>query len=145
MKTAAITKNKHNIWINSKSQTTDGLWVASTPFIKLNLDISTETLLEDLLMALNQSKLNVPHPRNWTEFNKQYLAQLGVKSLKSVYKDAIACSVSEHDQHISFLPTKRVGDRGRFDYLPEYETKVPVSSGKAEICKALEGALLKCI
>jgi len=144
MKSASITKNKTHYWIVSQSKTKDGVWIATLPFIKLDLGVSPNELIEKLFIALNCSKQNVPHPKDWKAFDNFFLNSLETKSFKDFYKNALLCEVSENENIISCLPTKNVGGKGRFDHLPELEVKVSAEASSEEIYHTLDVAFSKC-
>jgi hypothetical protein len=143
-KIATITRNKKCYRISSYSQTVDGFWIALPPFVKLDLNIEPKILVENLLDVLSLSKINVPHPKDWEAFNQEMLKNMEVKSLTDMYKDSIECNISIKGELFTFLPTKRYGNKGRFDHLNNLEIKIPVTSANEEIYEALQQALNRC-
>lgn len=144
MKNISITKTKTHYWIYPLSTTTEGLLIATDPFIKLDLNISEAELINTLQLAFDNCKANISPPKDWGIFNKEFVNKLETKSLKNFYKEAILCEVFKTDVVMGFLPTLNVNGKGEFDHLTNFEIKISTSASNFEILSALKKAFDNC-
>ncbi len=78
----------NHLRLHPNAITTDGLGIATPPFLSLPLDVSEEELEEAVQQCLQASRSGVPH-RPWTkEETKAYYQQLGVRSQKELGRGA---------------------------------------------------------
>jgi len=143
-KASFLIVNKKYYLINCYSQTVDGLWISVPPYIKLPLDVSEGTLTENIISALNSSKKNIPHPKDWDARKKEFLKQINEKSLSTIYKNSKKIFISRDKQEIAFMPTKNIGGKGRFDDLSEFEVKISSLQSNHEIYNSLAVAMSNC-
>lgn len=105
-----------NIFISDKIRlhpmefTSDGLGMATGPYIILDLDIANETLEGALLEALAHSKSSVPYRMLTKEEEKSYYRALGVKSHRNL---GIGADVTMEDGIYTVTPVDKRGLFGK--------------------------------
>ena len=129
MKRASVYLRKTAIYLHSESETIEGAWVASAPFIKVEMDASDigNRLELAVTTVLVNSSHEVPHPKEWNLLKPLYLLS-NVKSWNSFAIDGCKLVVIETD--------------GEQIKLLAYDNRNPehgfVNSGKLLILSALE-------
>ncbi|MBD1363469.1 hypothetical protein IDJ77_06575 [Mucilaginibacter sp. ZT4R22] len=146
MKSATIYKIKGiGYLIHSHSKTSIGLRVASEPFINLPEGVDNDVLADAIKTALcNDDSKRIPHPKDWKQADKEFMAKTGLKSSKSLFSPKAKCLLAEEtDEQIIFTPTipAKKPDSG-FLFMGEAD-KVAVLSkaSNQEIFSAFELAL----
>jgi hypothetical protein len=132
---------KYLIYSNSKLEM--GASIATEPFIKLDASTPIEEVTKQILYALSCSKTNLPNPKDWATFNKEYLQAIGLKSNKDLHKNTISLGVSRMDNVIVFTPMINNGANG-FINVPDGKIELSFDSSDADLTKALKEALDKC-
>ncbi len=129
--------------IYSNSKIVMGASIATEPFIKLDANTSIEEVTKQALYALSCSKTNLPNPKDWSSFNKEYLRAIGLKSNKDLYKNTISLGVAKMDNVIIFTPMINNGSNG-FVNVPDEKIELSLDSSEVDLSKALKKALDKC-
>jgi hypothetical protein len=150
MKTASIYKRSGKGYlVYSLTPTFSGGSISSEPFINIpEIEADAEAIAAAIKTALcNDDSLKVPLPKNWSEFNKNFLKKTGLKSFKELENSKTKLiSITEDGGKISFLPTRpaQKPDKG-FLHMSENEAiVVPANASNQEIVVAYELALSKC-
>jgi hypothetical protein len=151
MPTAAIYKidNKKYL-LHSNRKAVSGFSLASEPFIQVATNNADANTIADAIKAVlnNDDNKRIPDPKNWGEFNKNFLQKAGVKSTKELNKSAtIYCGIRKENDSIIFTPTKHAEkpDEGFVNKNKnEPDIIVSYSASNQEILLALELALSKC-
>jgi hypothetical protein len=147
MKRALIYKTSKGYFIHSSSETDIGIGIATAPFFKLDNDITIKNLVDHIFLALESSKQNVTMPKNFPEFNRQFLNSLGLKSNSELERKNVKhCSIDSDDINIVFTPSKHAEapDRGHLYKSKEESVTVPYNANAVEIGNALADAFSKC-
>ena len=101
MKSASANYTKGKIYLNSNSLSKDGVWLQSSPYFKFEGNIDTEQLGKAVVEILKASKTGVPHPKSFTDFGKDFLVAVGLKSFKQIQEDTSKfCSLKMSDKSI---------------------------------------------
>src|SRR5262245_16621451 len=101
----------------SMSQTTYGVWVANFHVIRLPADRTDENLGNAVLDMLAQSQQRVPHPKDWTDFNRRYLDSLGVKNLNTFETESKLIAVESDGNHLTLTPNRHRGRQQGYEPL----------------------------
>lgn len=147
MKNATVNRRKGIFYISSSSLSTDGVWLATQPYFKIEGNFAINQLGESIVNALQGSKQNVPHPTDFRNFGKDFLLAMGLKSFSQIQdKHTFHCSVTEDNGIISITPSKNKGDNKGFSYLAKSEAiLISKSESPESIGNALLQAFAKCL
>ena len=146
MNTAAHAyKRPDGFYFSSSSLTTDGVWLASPPYLKLPLDCAPAALGDAVIQVIQASRTTprVPHPDNWDEFERDCpLLQLaGVPSWNAFEKNAKSCGLQSDGEGIQMSPQRSAGRNQGFVGIPDAEVDVPLAATPEEIGATLARAL----
>ena len=149
MKSASIYRlNDGGYLIHGHRIATTGVRLGSEPFINLQEGAESNEVVRAIRSALsNDDSTRVPHPKDWKQFNAEFLKKTGLKSLKRLlHPYAKLVAVGEKNNEIIFTPTipAKKPDSG-FLFMGEAD-KVAVLSkaSNQEIFSAFELALNRC-
>jgi len=122
----SIIKFKEYYWIYAQSRVVNGPWIADDPFIKLPLNIDGATFIDSIEIALNNSKQDVPLPNDWSDFGKDYLQKMGLKSKKELLGGTRSCDIEKSDHAVEIIPTRNLGVKGGgFVFLTPLKITLP--------------------
>ena len=142
MKCATAYLRKNIIYLNSSSKTKVGAWIGTPPFLKVNNTESSNGISEQVIDALNGSKQQVDHPKEFGSLFKPVLELAGVKSYSTFVRNTHCCELCEEDGVITITPTVNRGNEG-FDHLNDQSVKVSLHRSK-DIATGLIEAFDKC-
>jgi hypothetical protein len=141
---ASINKNtKTGNLIISCISTTTGPGITTEPIIRLDASTPLEEVAKQVVYVMSCSKSNLPIPKDWTAYNKEYLKLLGVKQNSDLYKNTISIGASIKDNIITFTPMINNGAKG-FVNVPNGKIEFPANSSIKEISIALQNAFNRC-
>lgn len=120
MKKAAAFQRGGKIFLHASSKTTAGVWIMDEPLLVVDSPDATQ-LGSCVVIALNGSRENVPHPTIWKGHFDPMLRLVGVKTLNAFMKANKCVEIESAAGQISFTPTKNLGTTGGFEPL---DTKV---------------------
>jgi hypothetical protein len=124
MKKASLYLRRPHLFLHPMSCTTDGVWIAGAPEIKLDESSGDEELGRALAEALMGSASGVPHPRVWSGRNDAFLKLAGVKSWATFARTAEHASAEEIDGVTCVIPYVNRGASEGFQPLPEQAVAV---------------------
>jgi len=119
------------IFLSPSSLTEGGLWVGSEPLVKLERrEVDAGLLGSQLLEALNNSKVGVPHParHEWEAVAKPLLDLAGVKTWDQFAQNSTLCEVERTTSTIRFIPTSNEGGQDGFRLDKQKAAEIPVPS-----------------
>jgi hypothetical protein len=122
MRRATIYFRNGSLFVHASSRSTDGVWVASEPFLKVEASANDVDLGGAVRGALDCSRTDIPHPTSWTGLLDPLLALAGVKSWSTFAKSALCAEVEEEGGLASVVPTDNLGARGGFQPDPSRAT-----------------------
>lgn len=140
---------KKGYLIHANRKVVSGFRIASEPFIQIaENDADINTIADAIKASLNNDDVKrVADPKNWAEFNKEYLKKTGLKSLKELYKPTTKnISIAKEKDKIIFTPTRPAEkpDEG-FLHKSKYEAiTISVTASNKEIVEALDVAFNRC-
>lgn len=150
MPSAVIYKiNKKGVLIHANTKVVSGFSVASEPFIQIAENNINKNIIADTVKSIlkNDDSVRAPDPKNWNEFNKNFLKRTGLKSLKELDKvTTLCCIITNGNNNIIFTPTKHAEppDKGFSHMGKKDEVVISYTSSDEEIFQALELAFSKC-
>lgn len=146
MKGATAYKKSDGIYLHSSSQTSAGVWVATTPFLKVGVDDTPVAEGTAVLAVLNASRVSVPHPKQeeWSGVFAPMLQLAGVKSLKAFEKDAVCCGLEVEEGQLSIIPHRKLGPNQEYEPIAAKTVKLPFDSPLADVGAALEEGFSRC-
>src|SRR5262245_54150756 len=113
------------VWlIVSMSQTTYCRSSATFHVIRLPTDRTDHNLGDAVLEMLAQSQARMPHPKDWTDFNRRYLDSLGVKNLNKFEAESKLIAVESDGDRLTLTPNRH---RGRQQGHEPLKSKVIVT------------------
>lgn len=150
MKTASIYKRLESGYIIfGLSKTVSGFRIASEPFISIQEDEAGADTIADAIKAslCNDDNKRLPDPKNWSEFNKNFLQKIGLKSLKELDNPKTKLvSISQDEGKIIFNPMRPAEkpDNGFINKSESETVAVLITASNQDIVTAYELALSKC-
>ena len=97
--------------LHAESRTTDGVWIATEPYMRLSVGCSSSELGEGMLAVLAASRSDVEHPTDWKGLLKPLLKVAGLRSWRSLARVARCVSVEASSEGITFVPSENLGPR----------------------------------
>jgi hypothetical protein len=104
------------VFIHPEAKTSLGVWIAISPIFKLSIN-DKAGVGHAILSAVNSSLDNIQHPKDWKEFQKQYLNELGFKSWKAFSEKSRLVSIEFENDRLRLIPTKKETNNS-YNYLP---------------------------
>lgn len=117
--------------------------LATFPYL-IEYNLTLEDLLEKIFYLLQYSK-DGNRPSDMKKFHKEFLSDMGMKTMKVLHSDSILLGLFVKDEIIHFCPTINKGTREGFSGVPiEQRVLISIKSTKEDLLKALEIALSRC-
>jgi hypothetical protein len=147
MKAATAYQKSDGIYLHSSSQTTAGVWVANSPFLKVGVDDSQSAKGHAVVAVVNASSKGIPHPKQeeWSGVFAPMLELAAVKSLKAFEKDAVCCGLEVEEERLSIIPHRKLGRNQGYEPIADKTVKLAFGSSAVEIGAALEEAMSRCL
>jgi len=147
MKIGTAYKKGTGVYLHSSSQTTAGVWVASSPFLKVETAATEAAEGEAVIAVLNASKESVPHParEEWGQVFAPMLNLAGASSLGAFEKDAVCCGLEVEDGQLSIIPHRKRGRNQGYEPIMPKMVKLAFDSSPSEIGAALEEGFVRCL
>jgi hypothetical protein len=144
MLSATVFKLRDVLYLHSESKTTDGVWIASGPFLKITN--SKSVLGEAALTVLQASKTSIPHPKpeEWGGIIAPVLQLAGVKSWSKFVKDASSADLKVEGDRLKIIPNRNLGHKDGFEPIREKAIELPFPCSSHEIGAAVDEALARC-
>ncbi len=133
--------------IHSDSKTEVGVYVASEPFIVLDIQASPGEIGEAVLRALLASKAGIVFPADLKPIDKKLFKAAKVSSHRQFQQSAIHCGISKTSTGIQIDPSHNGGTRGDkkgFQYRPERRLIVRLEDSPEQLGLALLRAFDAC-
>ncbi len=143
MKNCIIYFRKGEVFIHPSSYTDQGLGIMTEPFFRLE-SYNPAELGEKVITALNTSKTDVPHPKDWGNFFKPFLNFVGVGSWGSFIRTTKCIQVSYADSQFQFIPTENLGSRGGFNDIEGSVARADADIDKV-IPEIIGQEIMKCL
>lgn len=134
---------KNKILVHGVSRIDNGPSIASEPFIWLEGNAPTTTIIEQILFTLNTAKTELPMSSNWKEFSKDFLRKTGLKKQSDLYIDSILIEIFKRDGVLYFTPMRNLGSNG-FVNVSKEKIEISEKADTKDLVRALEEALNKC-
>jgi hypothetical protein len=144
MKSAAVFSRNGVLYFHSQSRTTAGVWIATSPFLRIEPDGSPARKGEAAVEALRASQDGVPHPTNWNGLLTPLLELAGVKSWSTFMKGAKSLGLEVEGDGLKMVPTRNLGPKEGFEAVPEQTVEIPFSSSPDQVGMALDEAMARC-
>ena len=143
-KKATAYRRKDGWYFHSDSLTTDGVWLATQPFLKLAPEASPSSIGETVLRVLQASQPSVPHPKDWKAVDYPIPEMAGVKSWGTFMKGSMRLCLDAADGVLVVTPTKNLGPKeGHLPY-GDRAIRLPDNSTPDEIGGATQKAIALC-
>jgi hypothetical protein len=144
MKSATIYLKAGALYFHGSSKTTDGVWIATPPFLRLEAKAAPAEKGIAAIEALDASKDGVPHPTNWKRVISPLLELAKVKSWSTLAKGAICLTLESDGEQLKVIPNQFLGPTEGFEPVAEGAVTIAISSSADEIGSVLEKALTGC-
>ena len=146
MKTGTAYKRNDGWYFHAFSKTTDGVYVATQPYIKLDIDAHADALGQAVLDALAWSIEQVPHPtpKEGEKLFDPVLNLAGVKTWAAFSRDATSADFRSDDQWLTLEPWKNAGAKAGFVPIAGTAVRIPIDSSTTDIGEALKDAMALC-
>lgn len=143
--------SKKGYLLHADRKAVSGFRLAWKPFIRISeKDFTDDVVVNAIKEVLKESsnEERVPDPKNWSENSKQFLKDIGLKSLKELEAFTTKyCSIGKDNDKIVFIPTKHaeMPDKGFVNKSKgEHNVIISIDASNEEIAQALEVALNRC-
>jgi hypothetical protein len=144
MKIASVYEREEAWYFQPSSKTTNGLWVATPPVIRLAPQDSTQRKGEAAIEALGASRESIPIPANPSALVAPLLAMAKVRSWPAFMKRAKLTMLELDHGTLRIIPQKKLADpEGALESLPEKTIELSEGAHPAEIGAALEEAMAR--
>jgi hypothetical protein len=141
-KSASAFRRLGIIYVHSQCRTTEGIWIASDPFLRLEVSASPVALGEAVFAALGASQSGVSHPPRECNLFQPMLKLSGTKNWSSFVRNTICVGIASEDAaRIEFTPYRNLGPKEGFEPASTEALSLPISSSAVEIGAALLQAL----
>lgn len=135
---------RNGMWLlHSDCKTTDGLWIASDPFLRSNG--YPHDLGKCLLETLNASKEGIPHPTTWNGIFSPALDLAGVKSWNVFANGALLIGAELNGDHVTLTPHRNLGPRVGFEPIEEEALHLSADATPEEYGLALYDVVGRCV
>jgi hypothetical protein len=141
MKSATAYKKGNALYLHSSSKTTAGVWIATPPFVKVEMDSTASAKGEAVIQALNASEEGVPHPTNWNGRIDPLLDLAGVKTWATFMKNAVCVDVESDGEQLKLIPMRNLGPKDGFEPVLENTVALSFHSSPDQVGTELEGLL----
>ena len=149
MGSAAVYKRyKKDYIIHGYVKTQSGFRIASAPFFNIpSAQVNVSVIVEAIKNALrNNDELRVPTPKDWQQSKRDFLKNIGLKSLKELENASTQhISVQAKDQKIIFTPSQPATNYKGFLYKNKtLAIEVSIAASDDAIIEALEQVFDRC-
>jgi hypothetical protein len=141
---ATACKRKDAWYFHSDSRTTDGVWVATEPFLKLAPDASPASIGKTVLSVLEASQTDVPHPKDWNAVYYPIPEMAGVKSWTTFMKGSMLLTIEADGGVLVITPTKNLGPKEGHVPFENRVLRLPEISAPDVIGAAIQDAIAQC-
>jgi len=143
-KSGTAYKKTDGLYLHSSSQTTDGVWIASHPFRKLEANSTAAAMGEAVIQVIEASTSPVEHPTSWGDLFTPMLELAGAKSWRAFKKDAKCCGLEMEGEQLRITPQRSLGPNQGFEPILQETVEIPFAASPDQIGAALERAFLTC-
>jgi hypothetical protein len=148
MKSASVYYWSDRFYFCSKSQSVAGVWIASSPYFKIESQSALEELHNAAIAVLNASRGPVPHPEreDLSSIGAGLLELAGVRTWTAFMKETISVLGLRADENVlRIVPHRDARPKGGFQELPpDNAIEVSLDCSAAEFATAFEEALARC-
>lgn len=144
MKDAIVYRRNDGWYLHSSSQTTDGVWIATQPFLKLPPDADLSAIGEAVMRAIDASRQSVPHPAAWNGLFQPMLQLAGAKSWATFVKGSMCLRFEADDCVLLVTPTKNLGPKEGHLPLSDKVLRLPRGSTDEGVGAAVQEAIALC-
>jgi hypothetical protein len=147
VRSAAIYALEDRILLHPWQRTTEGLEIASEPYVCVPADVDAERLGEVVLGVLSAPGQILPHPTSWKGLAKPRLEAAGVKSESAFMLGTRSVAVEWLNEGLRFEATRNGGSHGPekgFHPLPHSSVSVDAHADARTIGAAVKSALSLC-
>lgn len=129
---------KGQVYLHASSRTVDGFYVATPPFLVVDL-ANSRKVEASITSALAGSKAKVPTPPRDVELLSALYELAGVKTWGSFVRGAKMTHLYQLETTLRFRPTRNFGARNGFEEIAEavFETS-PHESSSSALVRAFE-------
>jgi hypothetical protein len=148
MKSANAYQRANGIYFCSFSRTTAGVWIATSPFFRVESKKSYVDLQSAALAVLNASQASVAHPKQeeWKSVGAGLLELAGAKTWKTFMKDTMSViRLEAANGMIRIIPYRNLGPKDGFQEMPADKiVELPFDASPSQFGAAFEEALNRC-
>lgn len=143
MKLASAFLRKKKIFIQGSSQTTAGVWIASSSVHLFNEDANTKEIGNAIIDVVNSSIQGIPHPKQaeWKNTQAPILNVAGVKTWSTFAKGTKAVGIIYEDGTVTMAPSFEYESHGG---TSQKETNIKCSFSNEELGETLLKAFNIC-
>jgi hypothetical protein len=123
-RSAGVISRPERIYLHSDSMTPRQLWVASPPYLTVELDASDAELGAAVRVTLAASRTDAedpPDPSGYRKYGEALLKHFGFRSLRAFATGARYVGIGAEGTAVDIYPSKSHGS-GRYNFLADYLT-----------------------
>jgi hypothetical protein len=143
MQSAVAYRRKRKWYFHSEIKTTDGVWVATHPFLSSeqeSLDVGDRAK-----QALAKSTEGVSHPIDWSGLFTPMLDLAGVKSWSSFSRGAELVGIEMEGNSIKLIPHRNLGPNEGFEPIVGDAIHLPSDASCEDIGNAIIALATRCL
>jgi hypothetical protein len=144
MKAATIYKRANMLFFHASSKTTAGVWIATPPFLCLELQPDLSPIGKAVVEALGSSQTDVPHPVKWSGILAPLLEQAGVKSWETFMRKADCLNLEATSDSLKVIPNKNLGTTEGFEPILGKAVELNLASSIEQIGTAISAGFTLC-
>ncbi len=147
LKFATIYLYGDSLYFHPLSETTQGGWIATGPFIKVKSECIAIAKGKFALEVLEASREAIPHPASAECHEAPLLELAGQKSLETFWSESKRLSLDVEGDLLKVVPVAKYNPsigRGGIGYNPDQIIELPRNASAREIGLAIEEALRRC-
>jgi hypothetical protein len=145
MEIVSICRLRDRMLIYPNLKTTDGVYLASEPYVTLELSSSARSIGVAVLGALADAAAVIPHPKSWSDVAAARLAAAGVKSERQFQLSSALVEVTRRNGTLEVSPTSNGGASGPDKGFHRLEAGVAASANDpSELGEAILQAFERC-
>jgi hypothetical protein len=143
MKFATLYHRSDGYYLYASSRTTVGVYIASPPYLRLDIDANSEDISKAVKAALEGSQAGVPHPTEWDHLIRPMYELAKVKTWHRFAEDARSVSIESDDDGLRIRPSSK-DQRMNFFPISDAGLHLPRDASASEIGDAVKQAIALC-
>jgi hypothetical protein len=144
MRCSVVFRRPYGWYVHTESRTSNGLWFASSPFLRISSDADAATLGDTVRSALAASQPLADEPADSRAVFQPMLKLADERSWLKFAKDSASVGVRDDAVNVVLTPSHFEGRDKCFVSLSDQEITLPAAPTREELGEALMRAAELC-